>query len=537
MYSIERLVQAIQVPHPPNTKPPTALVNNDVKPIEMGRSTWGRLDLSKLINFAPLTNPRVGGVRFASLWATVAFNMSGFQIGSSLLVLGALIGHICAALYVVAMSIPGAHYQISFPVSNRVSWGYFGSIFVILNRIMITVVSTGIQNYLSGLIMYCLLRSLWPSIDNVPNHIPASSGLSTPVFIGVAVYFIVQFPLLLIRPKQVALLFYAGGVFGFLTHLCLVIWACATMGSAGFGATLKTGSSLSGSSLGWMFIYSISITISSVTGGSVAICDFTRFSSSVSACVWSQLIGWFPTWLSSCFGILTIAATQIRYGEALWSVPSLLMTIQSANNNSATRVAVFFCSLGFLASQLARNAGANTFAGGADISALFPKFVNIRRGQVITACLGLVINPWYLLSSAVVFVTVFSSYSVFVQPFMVIMIAQYFVVQKGRFKVADLYIAGPKSVYWYNYGVNWRAIVSWCCGIFISLPGFLATVGVPLSVSTAALEAYYLCGLTGALISFSLTIILDYFFPISSQKAFVQSITKQEARCLKEEYI
>lgn len=234
---------------------------------------------------------------------------------------------------------------------------------------------------------------MWPSIDNIPNTLPASTGMTLPIFIGVIVYFFIQLPLVFLSPKNLRVLLYIGGISGFLVQFCLVTWACSTMGEAGFGSTLSGSSKLDGSALGWIFMYSISFTISSVTGGSVAMCDYARFGKSVSGGVWPLLMGWFPTWLASSFGVLTIAATQKRYGAALWSVPSLLIAIQSANPDSKTRCAVFFTSLAFLASQLALNVSGNTFAGGTDIASLFPKFINIRRGQIIVACLGIAINP------------------------------------------------------------------------------------------------------------------------------------------------
>lgn len=52
--------------------------------------------------------------------------------GSALLAVGlnwwqtliaTLIGHFFGAAYVVAMSMPGLRYQLSFPVTNRLAWG------------------------------------------------------------------------------------------------------------------------------------------------------------------------------------------------------------------------------------------------------------------------------------------------------------------------------------------------------------------------------------------------------------------------------
>jgi hypothetical protein len=43
MYSLSQIVRALEVPHPPNMKPPSALVSPDTQPIEKARRTWGAL--------------------------------------------------------------------------------------------------------------------------------------------------------------------------------------------------------------------------------------------------------------------------------------------------------------------------------------------------------------------------------------------------------------------------------------------------------------------------------------------------------------
>jgi len=78
------------------------------------------------------SNGTIGSLAFLSLWSVVAFNMSNFQLGSSLLSVGlnwwqsvvaTLFGHIFAALLIIVISFPGLYYHISFPLSQRMTWG------------------------------------------------------------------------------------------------------------------------------------------------------------------------------------------------------------------------------------------------------------------------------------------------------------------------------------------------------------------------------------------------------------------------------
>lgn len=372
-----------------------------------------------------------------------------------------LVGHLLASVLVVAASFPGLYYYVSFPVATRIAWGYWGSVFVVLNRTILSIVWCGVQSWLGGLMTYVCLRAIWPSIDNIPNPIPASTGMNLPQFIGFIVYFLIQFPFLFLNPKRLRYLVYVGGGGGFLVQLVMVSWACSTMGSDGFGSVLNgDGSTLKGSQLAWMVIFSINATISSMTSGTVSTCDYTRFASSPASGTYAQMFGFFPGWLSNVWGVLTIAATQKRYGAELWSVPTLLIAMQDANGDSKTRAGVFFAAFVFGISQIALNIVGNSFSGGTDMASLVPKYINIRRGQVLTALLGLVLNPWYLLSGAVVFISVMSAYTIFLQPFLGILIAHYFIIQKRRIKVSDLYTRDSASIYRYGWGANWRSIIS-----------------------------------------------------------------------------
>lgn len=96
---------------------------------------------------------------------------------------------------------------------------------------------------------------------------------------------------------------------------------------------------------------------------------------------------------------------------------------------------------------------------GFDLAAIFPKYINIRRGAYLTALVSIACNPWKLVNTATTFLTVLSSYSVFLGPMTGLMISSYFVINKEKIKVDDLFIGTSDSIYWYTWGVNWRAVI------------------------------------------------------------------------------
>ncbi|TQN63891.1 Uridine permease [Colletotrichum shisoi] len=62
------------------------------------------------------------------------------------------------------------------------------------------------------------------------------------------------------------------------------------------------------------------------------------------------------------------------------------------------------------------NVPGNALAGGVDLAATFPKYLNIRRGAYMTAIFSVFVDPWRLVNTATTFLTVLSSYCVLLAP-------------------------------------------------------------------------------------------------------------------------
>lgn len=97
---------------------------------------------------------------------------------------------------------------------------------------------------------------------------------------------------------------------------------------------------------------------------------------------------------------------------------------------------------------------------GFDLAATFPKYINIRRGAYITIALSIACNPWKLVSTATIFLSVLSSYAVFLGPMTGLMISAWFIVHRRKLKVEDLYTGNRTSIYWFSHGFNWRAFIA-----------------------------------------------------------------------------
>lgn len=213
------------------------------------------------------------------------------------------------------------------------------------------------------------------------------------------------------------------------------------------------------------------------------------------------------------FGTLAASATVKIYGEAIWNLPNLAQKWLDTDYNAKSRAGAFFAGLGLVVCQLAINTIDNAFSTGMDTAGLFPKYINIRRGEYLGLLLFIAKCPWELLSSASTFISVLSAYLVFLGPMVGIQICDYWVVRSRRIKLTDLYHPRKDGIFYYMYGVNWRAFVSWVVGWASQLPGFIHAVNEKILVPMGSTYLYYLAFPLGFVISFLVHWGLNVVFP------------------------
>ncbi|KAK8113350.1 NCS1 nucleoside transporter family protein [Apiospora sp. TS-2023a] len=495
-------------------------INNDIRPIEAKRRTWV---------FSTFSNS----------WLLTNINISTYLTGSALIPLGLtwwqaivciVIGNLLSAFFCVLNSLPGAYYNLGFPVVSRMVWGMWGSQFAIWNRIFLSLVWYGFTAWIGGECVYVILQSWDPNLDqHIPNILAESTSTTSAYFVSYVIFMLISAPFAWIRPHKLANFFYIASTITIVCFLSLLIWALATMGPEGFGDTISSSAAppATATSVGWLMVYGIvTTTIGAISAGILNQNDYARFAKRPRHAILSQAIN-FPTFstVSSVIGILVTAATQNRFGgEAVWSPPGLLSRlIAESSGSTGTRAACCFAAMGLVVSQIGINVPGNALSGGFDLAATFPRYIDIRRGAYITMLLSVVVNPWQLANTSTIFLTVLSSYSVFLGPMVGMMVSSYLVVNKRKINVDDLYVGGSQGIYWYTAGINWRSIVAFFVGCAPLLPGFISAVNPEIIVSVGATNLYDLSFIYGFVASGFVYFLLHLVFPAPALDAFVKN--------------
>jgi len=217
--------------------------------------------------------------------------------------------------------------------------------------------------------------------------------------------------------------------------------------------------------------------------------------------------------VTSFIGIIVSSSSTAIYGKPIWNPLDLLSNFLNGAN-SGVRFGVFVIAAAFALAQLGTNIAANSVSAGTGMTALLPRYLNIRRGGYICAIVGLAMNPWQLLSGTNSFTTYLSAYSVFLSSIAGVIICDYYIVRKGYLQITELYSAKTTSPYYFWFGFHWRGYAAYIAGILINIVGFVGAIGRPVPVG--AQYIYNLNFFCGFIVAAGTYYLLCRFFPVSA---------------------
>ncbi|KAK3078342.1 hypothetical protein LTS18_007764, partial [Coniosporium uncinatum] len=482
------------------------LTNHDLKPVEPERRQWGAWN-------------------YVGFWISDSFNINTWMISASMIEQGlswwqswlcVWIGYSIAACFICATGRIGATYHIGFPVIARSSFGIWGSLWPVFNRAAMACIWYGVQSWIGGECVNLMIRSIWNSWreDSIHNGIP-SSGTNTVAFVGFFLFWIGSLPAIWFPVHKIRHLFTVKAYIVPTAGIAFFIWMIVK--AKGIGPIVHQPAVASGSLLAWGIIKGIMSSIANFATLIVNDPDFTRFAKRPKDAFLPQLIT-IPLGfaITSFIGIIVSSSSTIIYpnanaGQPIWN-PLDLLTFILDEGGSGQRFGVFVIAAAFTLAQLGTNIAANSVSAGTDLTALLPRWLNIRRGGYICALVGLVMCPWNLFATSNQFTTYLSAYSVFLSSIAGVMICDYYWVRKGYLELKELYDGRKTGPYYFSFGCHWRGYVAYIAGIAINIVGFVGAIGRPVPIgATYIYNLNFFCGFIVASGSYWL---LCKFFPI-----------------------
>ncbi|CAF1496109.1 unnamed protein product, partial [Adineta ricciae] len=177
----------------------------------------------------------------------------------------------------------------------------------------------------------------------------------------------------------------------------------------------------------------------------------------------------------------------------------------------------------------------NSISAGCDLTAICPKYLNMRRSGYICSIVGLCICPWHLLSNSSSFISYLSAYSTFVSAIVGVILSDYYLVRHEHLETNELFSGSRSGLYYYTYGINWRAYIAYIAGILINILGFINAIGV--SVPSIITKMYQLNFFLGMIVSGGLYYILHKLSPVQTYMKTEKNISNDNDKIISIKYI
>ncbi len=505
------LTEPLAARQPVNPDP--GLINEDFKPTEESKRTFGVSDI-------------------AALWIGLVISVPAYYLAGSLVELGMswwqgiLTIFISNAIVLVPMILnahSGTKYGVPFPVLTRAAFGIRGATIVGVLRGLVACVWFGIQTWVGGTSLLTLYEALAGPIGAAPLAI--LGGITLPQFSFFLIFWCIQVLVLIkgIESIRIVEKYSAPILIGLST--ALLIWAIWR--ANGMGPMLSTTSQFGpgGAKEGQfmkVFLPSVTANVGFWSTLSLNIPDFTRYAKSQKAQLTGQAVSISPSFfffplnfefkqprlapsitdtarcpsillqiglpvfmaLFSFLGVAVTSATTVIFGQVISDPVEVVSRIQGI-------MPTILSLVGLMLATISTNIAANVVAPANALVNLAPRQISFTKGAFITAVIGIITQPWRLLSSTEGYIfTWLIGYSALLGPIAGIIIADYFIVRKRTLDIDALY--STTGSYWYANGYNSKAFIAMIIGVIPSLPGFL-NVALPNFAVPKIFQTLYSC--------------------------------------------
>ncbi|KAH8650594.1 permease for cytosine/purines, uracil, thiamine, allantoin-domain-containing protein [Tricladium varicosporioides] len=465
--------------------PPGTWTNKDMDVTPMERRTWSSWTM-------------------LFYWFSDILTAQSWERGSSVIEAGLtwrealitlIMGIVIITIPMVFNGAIGAKLHVPFPVAARSAFGYVFARFAVCVRLATALFWHSIQTYSGSTAMAQMIRAIWPSYLNIPNHLPTSAGITTQGL----------FPFCLIAPHKMKWFFKMKVVVVLAT--CIGTLAAMLTMAKGKGDLWAQETKITGSTRSWL----IMTYMMSMAGGwstmATNIPDFTRYLQTSQGTYWQAVFVPILSTTVAIFGMVCTSCAKVVYGKYIWSPLDLAAEWTSPGG----RAAAFFVGFSWAVAQIGVNVSANIVSASNDMSSLCPKYINLRRGAILTTLIGAwAMVPWKVVYSALSFLNFMSALTVFLSPCCALLAADFWIVKKRNIDIPSLY--RPDARYKYHGGFNWRAVLAILISAGPNMPGLVYAVNSKINIG-GAIYIYDMNFLYGFASAFLVYISLSWAFP------------------------
>jgi NCS1 family nucleobase:cation symporter-1 len=370
-------------------------------------------------------------------------------------------------------SAAGTKYGIPFPVFARLTFGPSGAHIPAVSRGLVACGWNAVQCWIGGAAIAAIIGvfaggflQMEPISFIGADNIDPARLIGFFVFLLIILFFSTRGSEGLKKMQAIAAPLLA------LLTVALLIWSTQLVLAEGYtiGDVMTAGSdyTIMARHGGQAMVFMLGLTASIAFWATLAlnISDFSRYAVSQKAQFRGQLYGlplsmFFCSFVGAYFAQATLLALGTRFFD-----PSLVLMNPDFIDSG---IIIFIAAVSLAIITITTTIVANVVAPANVFSNLVPTKISYNTGVLLTCILTIVFRPWWIMGGPGAFITAWlGTYGSILAPIAAIFIADYWFVKRRTVDVMGLF-KGSDGRYWYQGGVNVRAIVAWFVAVILPL--------------------------------------------------------------------
>lgn len=426
---------------------------------------------SRLYNedLGPLREQKWNWYNIFAFWMSDVHSVGGYVFAGSLFALGlnswqvliSLLAGICIVnLLANLVARPSQQAGIPYPVACRMPFGVFGAFVPAIIRGLIAVAWYGIQTFLASSALNIVLLRFFPGLEALTHM--SLLGLSYLGWMGFMIMWTLQ-----------ALVFWRGmdairkfidwaGPAVYAVMFLLAFWIVWKAGPSHISMNLGEVKYSGMEAIGQMIV-AMALVVSYFSGPMLNFGDFSRYGKNFAEVKRGNFWGLPINFLA--FSIVTVVITSGTIPVFGHMITDPIETVSKLDNTTATVLGAFT----FITATIGINIVANFVSPAFDFSNVAPQRISWRAGGFIAAVASVFITPWNLFNSPVVIHYTLDVLAAFIGPLFGILIADYYLISRGKIHVDDLYKDHAGGAYWYDNGINRKALYALIPSVLVGL--------------------------------------------------------------------
>lgn len=439
----------------------------------------------------PIEKRTTNTKNFFTLWMGSIHNIPNYAAVGGFLLLGlsalevmlaVAFSGIIVALFMSLNGRAGATYGIPFAMHLRSTYGNLGAKLPgFLRGVVAAIAWFGLQSYTGSVALLILLGQIWPGFLEIGQGINVL-GISAPGLITFLLFTIINIGIGIGGGETI------NRFTGLLTPIIYIVFGGMTIWAVNVGGGLANIMNYSlNTNVEYHTIFAMLVIVSSVlsvwAAPGVSVADFTQNATSNEAQTKGQILGLGVGYLVFAFmSVVILIGGSIHFGVQENDVLDII-------NKWGSLPAIAISTLVFLLTTISTNATGNIIPAAYQLSALFPKQINYRRGVLIAGLISILILPWRFVGEGGAIIAFLNLIGALLGPVGGVMVAHYYLVKNRVIDLDKLYLdnqnaAGKKSSY---YGVNRHAYIATLVPLFFVLAGqFIPVLSILSDISWIA---------------------------------------------------